>query len=88
MAFTNDHAADAGEGTIVVDASGFSNGDTLVIPVAERTAIVNGSVDASVLSGSTTWPVIAPYGYTTTVAWTNTTNLNADNVLWRETISA
>lgn len=73
--------------SVVIDASGLSNNDDVVIYARDREVWVNGAIDNSILSTSTTWPVISP-DYDVTITWTNTTNVTANSVKFREALSA
>lgn len=86
IAFTSDHP-NIPDRTLVLDVSGYSGTQDIVVNLRDRTISVDG-VDVLTLYVSGGWPMIAPAGYTTTVAWSNTTNITGNVVKWRETLSA
>ena len=86
IAFSSDHP-NLPDNTLVLDVSGYSGTEDIVVDLQDRFITVDGAQDMTVYS-SGSWPVIAPAGYTTTVAWTNTTNITGNVVKWRETLSA
>lgn len=71
---------------LVIDASGLSSGEDVAINVRDREVFVDGVMDNTILT-TPAWPVISP-DYTTTVAWTNTTNTSGRAVKYREALSA
>lgn len=86
IAFSSDHP-NLPDNTLVLDVSGYSGTEDIVVNLRDRTITVDG-VDTHSVYKSGAWPLIAPAGYTTTVTWSNTTNITGNVVKWRETLSA
>lgn len=86
IAVSSDHP-NLPDNTIVLDVSGYSGTEDVVVDLQDRYITVDGTQVMSVYK-SGDWPILAPAGYTNTIAWTNTTNITGNVIKWRETLSA
>lgn len=70
---------------LVIDASGLSNNDAVVINCRDRLITVNGAAtghSAYLVSGG--WPIFGGYGDTNTVVWTNDISTSVKTTTFRE----
>ena len=86
VAISNDHPYFE-DFTLVLHGDQLVNADHVDIYTRDRVIWVNGVVDNSLYS-SGDYPVLAPYPYTNTIAWSNTTNLSNQTVTFMEALSA
>ena len=86
IAISNDHPY-FDDFSMVLDVSGLSSGNHVDIYSRDRVIWVAGIVDNTIyVSGD--YPVLAPYPYTNTITWTNTTNIETNRVYMKEALSA